>query len=201
MNRRTQGSTVVVAVSPSLDTTINTATLTYSNGGKTVKNTGGTTNRSALSLSTKSSGKWYWEINIDATGGGASAVGVAGVGFNTAANPIGANTTNVIDNAAAVIWYNNSNTTGLTITTGDRMAIAFDVGTLTFWIGKVSAGVITWQGTSNPGTPTGGRVCAGITAPVQAMLLLNNLNDQFTLCLARADQNAATLPSGFSSWA
>jgi hypothetical protein len=81
------------------------------------------------------------------------------------------------------------------------MAIAFDVGTLTFWIGKVSAGVITWQGTSNPGTPTGGRVCAGITTPVQAMLLLNNLNDQFTLCLARADQNAATLPNGFSSFA
>jgi hypothetical protein len=196
-NRLTKSATTVVATSNQLDTTINPEDYTYSNLNKTIKNKSGTTNQSALSVSSVSTGKIYWEVTVDATAG-SSAAGIAGTGLNTATFPggqaQGAEATN------GVFWTNNVNTSGPTFATGTRLAFAFDCATKTLWIGTISAGVIAWFGGGNPATATGGKSCSTLTAPFRALVVAAALNDQMTVCLSAADQTA-TPPSGFSTWA
>jgi hypothetical protein len=196
-NRLTKSATTVVATSNQLDTTINPEDYTYSNLNKTIKNKSGTTNQSALSVSSVSTGKIYWEVTVDTTAG-SSAAGIAGTGLNTATFPGGqAQGAEAIN---GVFWTNNVNTTAPTFTTGARLAFAFDCSTKTLWIGTVSAGVITWFGGGNPATATGGKSCSTLTAPFRALVVAAALNDQMTICLSAADQTA-TPPSGFSTWA
>jgi hypothetical protein len=186
-----------IGVSNQLDTSLNSEDYTYSNVNKTIKNKSNTSNQSALSVSSVSTGKVYWEVTVDTTAG-SSAAGIAGTGLNTASFPggqaQGAEFTN------GVFWTNNVNTTAPTFTTGARLAFAFDCPTKTLWIGTVSAGVITWFSGSNPATATGGKSCPTLTAPFRALLVGAALNDQLTICLSAADQ-AAPPPSGFSTWA
>jgi hypothetical protein len=200
-NRLTKSATTVVATSPYLDTTINSGVYTYSNGtppnSKTAKNTAGTTNRLVASVATKSTGKWYFEATIDVLADG---VGIGDASANTASFA-GADTHSIGYQATGTIFYNGSSAgSSSTYTTGDRIAVAFDADAKKAWVGKISAGVITWQGTSNPATNTGGFTMTSATGPFRAIGQCNALNDQMTVCLSAADQTA-TPPSGFSTWA
>jgi hypothetical protein len=198
-NRLTKSATNVVATSNQLDTTINSGVYTYSNGNKTAKNTAGTANRLVASVATKSTGKWYFETTSDAASNNMS----VGIGDATAnvANFAGADTHSIgYANTGSILYNSASVGSGSTYTTGDRLAIALDADAKKVWVGKVSAGVITWQGTSNPATNTGGFTMTSATGPFRAIGQYNSLNNQGTFCLSAADQTA-TPPSGFSTWA
>jgi hypothetical protein len=200
-NRLTKSATTVVATSPYLDTTINSGVYTYSNGtppnSKTAKNTAGTANRLVASVATKSTGKWYFEATNDVS---ADNIGIGDATANMSSF-VGSDTHSLGYTNLGTIFYNGSSVgSGATWASGDRLAVAFDADAKKVWFGKVSAGVITWQGTSNPATNTGGFTMTSATGPFRAVALASSLNDQITICLSAADQTA-TPPSGFSTWA
>lgn len=192
------GDGAVAGVSPAFDITINSSNYDYSiNSGKTAKNSGNTTNTLAMSVATKSTGKWYFEVLNDA---GTDEVGIGDATANTASFG-GVDTHSIGYTAAGSIFYNSGSVASTTsYATGDRLAVALDADNKKVWFGKISAGVITWENSSDPATATGGRTMTSATGPFRAFVQCNSLADQATICLAAADQTA-TSPSGFSTWA
>jgi hypothetical protein len=196
-----------IGVSNQLDTTINNVssggTYTYSNVNKTAKNTNGVANKLALSVTSYSTGKRYFEATIDASSSGC-AVGVGDASANTA-NFTGADAHSAGYLGAGTEWYNNAiqSASFATYTTGDRIAVALDVDNKKVWFAKFVSGSPVWQGTgANPSTGAGGLSLSNASTGTtfRALIAPNAINNQITLCASAADQLASP-PTGFSTWA
>jgi hypothetical protein len=196
-----------IGVSNQLDTTINNVssggTYTYSNVNKTAKNTNGVANKLALSVTSYSTGKRYFEATLDASSSGC-AVGVGDASANTA-NFTGSDAHSAGYLGAGTEWYNNAIQTAsfATYTTGDRIAVALDVDNKKVWFAKFVSGSPVWQGTgANPSTGAGGLSLSNASTGTtfRALIAPNAINNQITLCASAADQLASP-PTGFSTWA
>lgn len=176
------------------------ASITLSNGNLTATGTLAT-DRSVLStLSHVTTGKYYFEILINAASGG----GLEVIGLGNASTALGnflGFTVNSIgwlrDNR---VISNNSLITNInTWTTGDTLSVAVDLTAQLIWF-RVNAGNWNNNGSANPATGVGGISISGMAAgPYFAAYTSGAINSQATANFG-GSAFAQSVPSGFSMW-
>jgi hypothetical protein len=155
------------------------------------------TDRMARASVSRSTGKWYFEITINAitTNG---TVGVDG-GTGTLADYVG-------DEANSLGWQQSGNAlnhfgvkdTYTTWTSGDTLGIAWDGSKAYF--SKISGGAHNWQGTgTDPATGAGGLTPDTALTNAFPAIDLVKVGDNATANFG-ASAFAAPIPAGFSSW-
>lgn len=154
-------------------------------------------NTKAIRASTgKSSGKWYWEINVTTLGSDStsSRVGIKGSAQSLTIN--GASTVQwmadaqVYENTTQVAGDSSSNWAQSSV-----LMIAMDVDALKFWVGING----TWSFSANPAAGTGGKnlTASGTWHP---WALLDDFTAGMVLTLnCGATAFTYTPPSGFSA--
>lgn len=166
------------------------AGITLSNGNLTAAGAVGV--RATIS---KSTGKWYWEVNCDTRGSANS----MGIGVATGSVSL---TSRLDTFTGAWIWRSDSTyveqtngTSGPTFTTGDRIMIAIDLGAGKVWFGKNG----TWNGSGDPGAGTNPvfTTLSGTVFP--AMSVQNNTGSPQATANFGATTLAYSVPSGFNS--
>ena len=127
------------------------STVTLTNGDRTAEQTGGVSiERNAVSTSTKSTGKWYWEVLIDVQ----AVDSLVGITPNPANGFPGASNTGGIGFYRAGQVYNNSGATATNnsaFVTGDVIMLALDADAKKLWYGKNG----TWDNSGDPVAGTG----------------------------------------------
>lgn len=170
------------------------ANIALSNGNLTAT-VGSSAHSGARGTTSKSSGKFYFEVTWDA--GGQCSVGIA----NTSASLSTRLGTNANGWAAwsggSNIWTNNGSAAGMTaMAVGNTICIAVDLTNGKFWA-RVNGGNWNNSGTANPATNTlGVAVTAGTYFPA---LSLFDAGGAVTANFG-ATAFAQTIPSGFSAW-
>lgn len=162
------------------------ASITLSNSNRTASwSSGGT--YAARGVTSKSSGKWYFEVTHTSPGGDAW-VGVATSAQALNAYPDGSST-------ALAIFLDYGNVVGSTTATysaisdGTAAMLAVDFTNNKVWFG--SGG--TWFDSGNPATNTG-----GLTRPTGTLFIFGGGNGNETITIAATP--AHSVPSGFTLW-
>lgn len=162
------------------------ASITLSNSNRTASwSSGGT--YAARGVTSKSSGKWYFEVTHTSSGGDAW-VGVATSAQALNAYPDGSST-------ALAIYLEFGNVVGpatatySAVTDGTAAMIALDADNNKVWFG--SGG--TWFASGNPATNSG-----GLTRPSGTLFIFCGGNGNETVTIAATP--AHSIPSGFTLW-
>ena len=95
------------------------------------------------------SGRWYWEVHVDAVGGGNTLIGVIGEVYNNATYPYNSNQESYGYLTNGDYYESNSSSSlGASYTTADTIGIALDCdnGTIEFFKNNVSQGSKTGTG-------------------------------------------------------
>jgi hypothetical protein len=165
--------------------------LTLSNGNLDIT-TGATSSKIVSSTIGMTTGKWYWEATLTASG--EILIGVED-GTAVLAQYAGSNAnTWAYDSANGQIYNNGSGSVyGASLTTGDVLGIAVDADAKKIWFAKNG----TWQ---NSGSPTGGTNAAFTTLPALTFPVFSPYNAG-SGCSANFGQRpfAYTAPSGFKA--
>jgi hypothetical protein len=157
---------------------------------------GGGTSRNARATLSRSTGKHYFEVVVDATAGKNVWIGIA-----LATHVLD---TDWLGRKSADGWsyyafsgqkYNNGNATyGNSYITGDVIGVAVDLDAGKIWWAKNN----TWQASGDPANGTGAAY-TNVSGEIFPALTLYDLNDQLTARFKSADFTY-TPPSGFSAW-
>jgi len=165
--------------------------LTLSNGNLDIT-TGATSSKIVSSTIGMTTGKWYWEATLTASG--EILIGVED-GTAVLAQYAGSNAnTWAYDSANGQIYNSGSGSVyGASLTTGDVLGIAVDADAKKIWFAKNG----TWQ---NSGSPTGGTNAAFTTLPALTFPVFSPYNAG-SGCSANFGQRpfAYTAPSGFKA--
>jgi hypothetical protein len=103
----------------------------------------------------KSSGKWYWEVYLHYIAASSDGAGVANSTYSLTA-ALGDDTNGIIYLATGLLKYNNTTVgTFESYTTGDTICFALDKDNNKLWVRK-NGGNWNNSGTDNPATNTGG---------------------------------------------
>jgi hypothetical protein len=165
--------------------------LTLSNGNLDIT-TGATSSKIVSSTIGMTTGKWYWEATLTASG--EILIGVED-GTAVLAQYAGSNAnTWAYDSANGQIYNSGSGSVyGASLTTGDVLGIAVDADAKKIWFAKNG----TWQ---NSGSPTGGTNAAFTTLPALTFPVFSPYNAG-SGCSANFGQRpfAYTAPSGYKA--
>lgn len=139
-------------------TDTNCTYITFSNNNLTAT---ASTNGScqAFSSTTKSTGKWYWEISLGTVTGDT----MLGITVNTNSFP-GANNTGGLGLYHNGTWFNNAGATVTNVSslsTNDVVMFALDADAKKLWVGLNG----TWENSGNPAAGTGEVVSAWSSSP------------------------------------
>lgn len=141
------------------DPSAKSADITLTNSNLTATGTAGAW-KSAKASEGVSTGKWYWEITIDAVVTGA----MVGVGKSAASvnNYAGVDTNGWSYGWGGEKWHNSSNTAyGASWTDGDVISVALDLTAGKIWFAKNGV----WQNSGDPAAGTG-EAFSSVTGPV-----------------------------------
>jgi hypothetical protein len=167
------------------------ASLILSNGNLTVTQPGSSGWRSVRSTESVSSGKHYWEIEIDDAQGGDTLVGVGTSSFSLSSY--------VGSDANSYGWYGSGTKyTGAssypyapTYTTGDIVGIALDLDNGKIWFSKNGS----WTGDPVAGT---GEAFSGLSGEFYAAVSLYNANKILTANFGTSGLTYSA-PTGFTA--
>lgn len=180
------------------------AVLTYATWNPSDKNAGITLSNGNLTAAgavgvratiSKSSGKWYWEVNCDTRGSANSMeIGVA-TGAVSLASRLGTFTGAWIWRSDSTYVEQTNSTSGIKFTTGDRIMIAIDLGAGKVWFGKNG----TWNASGDPGAGTNPifTTLSGTVFP--AMSVQNSTGSPQATANFGATTLTYSVPSGFNS--
>jgi len=177
--------------------------ITLSNGNLTAtRGTTGNTNGLVRSLSSKSSGKWYYEIRIDTTngpgGGDWSTHGIATSALATSAY-VGSNASSYGYEHSTGNKYNNGSWSafGATLAAADILGVAVDLDNGKIWFAKNN----TWQASGDPAAGTNAAYTGISGTFYPAASLYKTGTTQHTLTARFSPANLTySPPSGFSAW-
>ena len=186
---------------------------TLSNGNLTFTTASGSA-INVISTASKSSGKWYFEVTINAQGSttssGRGALGVSVANSLRSSGSLPGNGTVGVTwwNYDTNIYYNGSGTSaGGSGTNGITVGVAIDIGNKNAWIYLPGSGNWDGQGGDNPATNTGGMngshfnngaLNTMFASPIFAELTVEN-GSEMTINFG-ASLFAHTIPSGFLAW-
>lgn len=173
-----------------------------SNGNLTATRTEAFTNSYATvrAVVPRSSGKYYFEVRIDAgTTGPYACVGVCTSAQSLSAY-IGdaANGWSYYQETGNKVTNGTNSSFGASYTTGDVIGVAFDAGTGKVWFGKNGV----WQGSGDPASGTG-EAFSGLSGAIYpALSLYTGTTTPRHAGTARfkASDFSYTPPSGFAAW-
>lgn len=166
-------------------------------GGDLIATIGAANYNVARSTSSKSSGKWYFEvlINNKAAGGGTIGVGIlnSSAVFNSYLGS-SSNSYGYLNDGRRL--FNNVNPGDFsTYTSADVIGVALDAGSGSIWLAKNNV----WQGTGDPAAGTNA-AWTGIAAGAwYAGAYASDSGSQFTGRFKSANFSY-TPPTGFSAW-
>lgn len=163
----------------------------------------------AITTTSKSSGKWYFEWTYPTIAGfldGNAFVGITGAGFSTggalgdAADSIGVADGGSIYMNGSFQQTDGGGQRGL----GDVTGVALDVGSQLIWFKRLTGGSFNWNnsGSADPVAEVGGISFAAVTGPYFAgigFLHTANLVGPFTINVGATTFTGST-PSGYSPW-
>lgn len=167
--------------------------ITLSNGDLTAKSTSNG-HACARTISSKSLGKWYWEITSDYDSGGLGAAVGIGVAGSSLSSAVGSGVSDYAYRSGGKKGNSGSwEAYGDPWTTGDIIGIALDLDAGKIWFSKNGV----WQASGNPANGTG-EAFSGISDTMFGMFSLYYIDEQLT---ANFGDSAFTysVPSGFSS--
>lgn len=142
----------------------------------------------------KSSGKWYWEVYIHFLSTSGEGPGVANATF-TLTDDLGGDT-NGISYQSTVLRYNNTTVASVaSYTTGDTLSFAMDKDNNKLWV-RVNGGNWNNSGSDNPATNTGGTTISVTGALYPTSFIAIEGGSQVGVFQSRRWKYTA--PSGFS---
>lgn len=191
-----------------LDPATKGAHITLSNGdlSATSSPTGAA---SAITTTSKTSGKWYIEWTYPSIAGPAQGgwfAGITGVGFSTAgalgdaADSIGIADSGSVFMNSSFQQTDGGGQRGL----GDVTGVAIDIDNQLIWFKRLTGGSFNWNnsGSNNPSTGVGGISFAAVTSPYFAgfgFVTTASTIGPFTLNVG-ATTFTGSAPAGFSPW-
>jgi len=176
--------------------------LTLSNGDLTAAGAAGASWKMVRSVSGKSTGKYYFETNVDAIATEDEfLVGIAQAGTSLTAQ-IGADANSYsffyAPASTAISKRNNGSNTALTSTgtlaTSDKLMVAFDAGGGNLWFGENG----TWFDSGDPGAGTNAQF-TGLSGTFYAAICLFSTGETGTTNFGTT-AFAHSIPSGFTGW-
>lgn len=174
------------------------ATVTLSNGDLTAATSNVSSSiiyRDVRGVAGKSSGKWYFEILIDAVRTPSSTlIGLASTSQSLANFP-GLDAQGIgYYSADGNVYSNNASAgVGATYTAGDIVMIAWDAGTHSFWFGKNG----TWNVS---GSPSSGANAITVFNPGGSIYPIFGAPGDSVSRVTLITTPTYTIPSGFSLW-
>ena len=172
------------------------ANIVLSNSNLTATITTNTNSQGVRGTTSKSSGKWYFEVLVGVAGFSGVQIGVANSSASTSTT-IGADTNGFsYDSASGKKFTNNVLTTyGSAFTNGDVVGVALDMDSGSIWFAKNNV----WQASGDPVAGTGQAFSgiAGSIFPATSLKSGPTAND--TARFSTANQTYAP-PSGFTAW-
>lgn len=159
----------------------------------------------ALGTVSQTSGKWYFEVtlNADPTGSANSHAGVAWAGTPYGGETPGATAYGYTFNIGhGQLFYNNSAIdTGDLTAVGGTIGIAIDIGAQLLWVYSPTSSRWNGSSTANPATGTGGWSIASLSTPLFPALSPYALSSSSELTANfGATSFAYSVPSGFTGW-
>jgi hypothetical protein len=175
------------------------ANLALSNGDRTVTKTAANAFSGVRVNTSKSSGKWYFEVRIDAaTTSPFITVGVSNAS-ETLSNFTGSSANGWSYYQQTGEKANNGVTVafGASYTTADVVGVAVDLDAGKVWFAKNG----TWQGSGNPAAGTG-EAFSGLSGPQFPAVALHRGDAPAHVVTGRfkAADFTQTMPSGFAAW-
>lgn len=145
----------------------------------------------------RSTGKWFINFTVVATGTNRCYLGIASAGYNNTLSPAGQvqfeagyrNNGNIFDDGSVAATIG-------TFVAGDNvsMAVDFDAGYVWFAVNG------TWVSSGNPGGGTNPRVVFPANLGCKILFGSNSNSGTAVVTLDRDNANGALLPGGFSLW-
>jgi hypothetical protein len=158
----------------------------------------------ARSVTSHSSGKYYYEVTANLIMANYSDVGIttSGAPLNMAIGSTGSNSSGAFDAVSGFFYNNSASGTTPGWAQGDTIGIAVDVGAQLIWLRNTSS-PSTWNagGSANPATGVGGISISSVTGALYAAVSIYSLSiaTQLTANFGAASY-AASAPSGFGNW-
>jgi hypothetical protein len=194
----TSSSTATFATLDPSNTSVN-ITLSNANLTGTCNTTNANGNVSRTSTS-RSSGKYYFEITPSIAGSPPQGIGLINASQSVSGNWLGEAGNNSIGCYAVGTIYQGASheATFASYTAGNTVGVAVDLDNKEIWY-RVGNGNWNASGTANPATDTGGQDISAIAFPVFAAVELDS-NGDVTTANFGATSYAFTPPIGFGNW-
>lgn len=171
------------------------ANIALSNANLTATITTNTSNFAVRGTSSKSSGKYYFEVRLDVSTFSGVQIGVAKASANINGS-LGSDANGWSYNSGDGKKLNNNTFTayGSSYAAGDIIGVCLDASLGRVWFAKNNV----WQNSGNPAAGTG-YAFSGMAGPYFPAASLKTQNDALTARFTAAQQTYAP-PSGFVAW-
>jgi hypothetical protein len=147
------------------------------------------------SISSQSTGKFYWEIRIDTFTAGSIEIGMCKSAWDENSTILNTANGSVVRNDG-LFGYNGTNITGSAYVATDVVSVALDLTNSKIWF-RTNSGIWNGSGTDNPATNTGGLSISGFATPAFACAWLNGANNQAITARFSSSDWTVGAPSGF----